>query len=91
MAKKVKPQYKCCNLLVHAPSMQPLFCPPTEAFCKYQAASGPIWTKVKPLCCKSYGKLLNAKCSTVQPATASQAAAPVAIVKNEGMPKTSIS
>ena len=70
----------------------PMFCPPTANWCVYQSNGGPVWSKVKPLCCKSFASSLGNKCGTTQPASgADSSPAPVAQASNNGIPATSIS
>ena len=62
LSKKTKPQYQCCSLFTNDEAELPMFCPPTAGWCKYQSNGGPEWSKVKKLCCNSFGNDLGSAC-----------------------------
>ena len=75
LAKKVAPKYQCCSLFTNDPAELPMFCPPTQGWCKYQADGGPEWTKVEKICCSSFGSDLGSKCPA-PPSPAKKASLP---------------
>ena len=62
LSKKTKPQYQCCSLFTNDEAELPMFCPPTASWCQYQANGGPEWSKVKKVCCNSFGSDLGSSC-----------------------------
>ena len=64
LAGKAANQPQCCGLFTSLPAELPEFCAPTATWCEYQAKGGPSWSKVKPLCCKSFGPSLTSYCQT---------------------------
>ena len=90
LSKKTKPQYQCCSLFTNAPAGLPMFCPPTQGWCKYQAHGGPEWTKVKSICCSSFGGDLASECPAPPTPAVKASMTPAAAAKTTGSRGTPI-